>query len=218
MRRRTRSPASPRACARRARGSARPIAPSSGSTARTTCAAGTPTRDRLGTASVSSCSCLVTSSSYCEANPVALPPGRARLRTNPSATGSTRTTKTIGIVRVARCAAMIAGVPETTMTSTLARTRSAARSCSRSVRPSAHRNSMVIVWPSIQPRSRSPRRSASTCGADVAALPLPRKPIRAGFAGCACERRRDHRRARRQRRTFADRSRLITFRRAIVEP
>jgi len=42
--------------------------------------------------------------------PVALPPGRARLATRPSRTGSSPTPKTIGIVVVAALAASAAGV------------------------------------------------------------------------------------------------------------
>ena len=42
--------------------------------------------------------------------PVALPPGRARLATRPSLTGSSPTPKTIGIVAVAALAASVAHV------------------------------------------------------------------------------------------------------------
>ena len=42
---------------------------------------------RCGIASFSSCNCLVISSSNCEASPVRLPPGRARLCTKPSGNG-----------------------------------------------------------------------------------------------------------------------------------
>src|SRR4029453_2063389 len=51
----------------------------------------------------------------------------------------------MGIVPVARFAAWLAGVPYVTMTSTLRRTRSAARPGSRSYLPSAHRDSIFDV-------------------------------------------------------------------------
>src|SRR5262249_11555572 len=44
-------------------------------------------------------------------NPVALPPGRARLLTIPAPTGSATTRKTIGIVRGSLCTATVAVVP-----------------------------------------------------------------------------------------------------------
>ncbi len=59
-------------------------------------------------------------------NPVALPPGRARLLTKPSPTGSTTITKTIGIVWVACSIGGTAGLPETRMTSGASAANSAA--------------------------------------------------------------------------------------------
>ena len=64
--------------------------------------------------------------------PVTLPPGRLRLATRPSLTGSSPTPKTIGIVAVAALAASAAGVPVATITATWRRTRSAASAGSRS--------------------------------------------------------------------------------------
>jgi hypothetical protein len=58
----------------------------------------TPTRFALGTRSCSSPSRFAVSSVMKELIPVALPPGRARLATRPSRTGSSLETKTIGIV------------------------------------------------------------------------------------------------------------------------
>src|SRR5262245_56440548 len=60
------------------------------------------------------------------------PPGRARLATRPTPTGSLLAPRTIGIVLVAFLAANPAGVPAVTITSTFWRTRSAARSPRRS--------------------------------------------------------------------------------------
>src|SRR5947199_2014080 len=49
-------------------------------------------------------------SAFIEVIPVALPPGRLRLVTRPSSTGSAPTAKTIGVVEVAALAATAAGV------------------------------------------------------------------------------------------------------------
>src|SRR3972149_5269779 len=120
-------------------------------------------------------------------SPVTFPLGRARLATSPLATGSPAATMTIGIVRVTCLAAVGPGVPALTMTSTLSRTRSAARWVSRSSLPSAHRYSMARFRPSTQPRSRSPCRKAwRRCGA-VEAVADPRSPTRYTFAAlCSC--------------------------------
>jgi hypothetical protein len=48
-----------------------------------------------------------------------LPPGRARRAMNPEPTGSPTDTMTMGMVDVARRAAVVAGVAHATMTSTL---------------------------------------------------------------------------------------------------
>src|SRR5262249_52986439 len=50
-------------------------------------------------------------------NPVTLPPGRARLATKPSPTGSPTSANTIGIVRVCRYTAAVAGVVHAKITS-----------------------------------------------------------------------------------------------------
>ena len=66
--------------------------------------------------------------------PVRLPPGRARLATRPSLTGSSPTTKTMGIVVVAALAANAAAVlPVVAITATCRRTNSAASAGSRSI-------------------------------------------------------------------------------------
>src|SRR5438094_329825 len=86
-------------------------------------------------------------SSFWVANPVAFPPGRARLATRPSLTGSVMIGMTIGIAVVA-CLAATAAWLLATMTSTLRRTKSAARPGRRSSLPSAHRYSMLTFRPS----------------------------------------------------------------------
>ena len=66
--------------------------------------------------------------------PVRFPPGRARLATRPSLTGSSPTTKTMGIVVVAALAADAARMPPiATITATWRRTSSAASAGSRSI-------------------------------------------------------------------------------------
>src|SRR5260370_40597697 len=68
--------------------------------------------------------------------PVMFPPGRAKLDSTPSRTGSPLNAMTIGTVVVARFTAHTAG-PKAMITSTLRATSSAARSGSRSGTPSA---------------------------------------------------------------------------------
>ncbi len=85
-----------------------------------------------GSSSCSSPSRLVPVSTLMALIPVTLPPGRLRLATRPSWTGSPPVRKTIGIVVVAALAASTdADVPGVTMTATRRRTRSAANSGSR---------------------------------------------------------------------------------------
>ena len=78
-------------------------------------------------------------------SPVIFPPGRARLDTSPSPTGSEAPAVTMGIVELAFIAILIAG-PTVTMTSTLRATNSAARFGSRSSLPSAYRYSMTTFF------------------------------------------------------------------------
>ena len=65
----------------------------------------TATRVAAGTSSRRSSSRFATNSSLKKLMPVRLPPGRARLATRPSLTGSSATVKTMGIVVVAALAA-----------------------------------------------------------------------------------------------------------------
>src|SRR5438034_1000793 len=99
---------------------------------------------------------------------VTLPPGRARLATRPTLTGSPTPTTTTGMVMVAFLAARAAGVPQAaSSTSTLPRTRSAASSGNRSGFPSAQRYSNATCRPSRWPRSRSPSRKGSRDGSEA---------------------------------------------------
>src|SRR5262249_11920173 len=78
-----------------------------------------------------------------------LPPGRARLVTKPSLTGSSPVMKTMGIVGVAPLAATTAGGPPTVAnTATCRRTNSAANAGSRSIMFSAERYSITTFSPS----------------------------------------------------------------------
>ena len=120
-----------------------------------------PTRESLRSASLSSSSLLVFTSGDKLEKPVTLPPGRARLATKPKPTGSLVFVITMGMVVVAFFAANAGGVPETTIRSTLRRTKSAANSGRRSGFPSANRYSMVIFFPSIHPSLSSSWRNAS---------------------------------------------------------
>src|SRR6187431_2536105 len=67
-------------------------------------------RTAAGTNSCRISSRLATSSELKKLIPVRLPPGRARLVTRPSRTGSSATAKTIGIVTVAALAAIVVAV------------------------------------------------------------------------------------------------------------
>src|SRR5262249_17611948 len=84
-----------------------------------------------GSSSRTSSKCFATSSALKMLMPVRLPPGRARLGTRPSLTGSSATEKTMGIVVVASFAAE-AALAMATITPTGRRTNSAASSGSRS--------------------------------------------------------------------------------------
>jgi hypothetical protein len=61
-----------------------------------------------------------------KANPVILPPGRAKVSTKPLLTGSTTVTNTIDTVRVACCNAATLGLPADRMTSGASTLNSAA--------------------------------------------------------------------------------------------
>ena len=143
-----------------------------------------PTRASLGTASLSISSLLVFSSVAKLESPVTLPPGRARLATKPAPTGSAAFAITMGMVVVAFFAANAGRVPETTIRSTLRRTRSAASSGRRSGFCSANRYSMVIFFPSIHPSLLSSCRNASTRTALPEAVLASRKPMRKIFPAC----------------------------------
>ena len=104
----------------------------------------TATRTALGTNSCRSASRFAANSLEKKLIPVRLPPGRARLATRPSLTGSSPTPKTIGIVVVAALAASAAWLPASVaITATRRRTKSAASAGRRSNWPSSQWYSIV---------------------------------------------------------------------------
>jgi hypothetical protein len=117
-------------------------------------------------------------------NPVAFPPGRARLSTRPAATGSPTMAMTMGIVRVAFLSVLAGGVPAVTITSTCDLTSSEARSGSRSTRSCPHFHSMATVLPSRYPRSRRPSTNAWVRAAKDVGVPNRRTPIRGTLWDC----------------------------------
>ena len=81
--------------------------------------------------------------------PVALPPGRARVETRPSLTGSSPTPNTIGIVVVAALAAIAVWVPPgVAITVTRQLTMSAISAGKRSYWPRNQWYSTLTFWPS----------------------------------------------------------------------
>jgi hypothetical protein len=99
----------------------------------------TATRETPGSVSLTRSSRFAASSGKRLADPVTFPPGRMRFAARPWPTGSESAMPTMGIVAVACFEAWVAGAATATMTSTLSRTSSAARSGSRSNLPSAKR-------------------------------------------------------------------------------
>src|SRR5262249_40089902 len=78
----------------------------------------TPTRTAPGCNSCNNPSCFAPSSAVTNATPVTLLPGRLRLATRPSLTGSAPLAKTIGIVVVAALATIDEGVSCAAITDT----------------------------------------------------------------------------------------------------
>src|SRR5262245_55821226 len=109
----------------------------------------TAIRTALGAKSCRTPSRLATTSADLRLMPVALPPGRARLVTRPSLTGSSATPKTIGIVLVAALAARAPLLkPGVAMTATWRPTRSDMRDARRPYWPSSQWYSTITFWPS----------------------------------------------------------------------
>ena len=105
-----------------------------------------------------------------------LPPGRARLLTNPSPSASALAPMTIGIDLVASLAARVAEEDPVRMMSTLRCTSSVASPNSRSCSPSAYRDSKRMFCPSTHPRSRNTLWNAANCARAISALLGERNP------------------------------------------
>src|SRR5262249_7861233 len=88
--------------------------------------------DALGTNSCRIPSSLATNGTTVKTTPVILPPGRLRLATKPTLTGSAPMTNIMGVVAVTALLACAASVPAPTIAATCRRTRSAAGLGSRS--------------------------------------------------------------------------------------
>ena len=104
----------------------------------------------VGTNSRSNSSRFGPSSTFKLLTPVRLPPGRFKLVTRPSCTGSKPVSNTIGIVLVATLAATASAL-FAAITVTWRRTRSAANAGSRSYWPSAQRYWAGCLTPSTSP-------------------------------------------------------------------
>jgi hypothetical protein len=142
-------------------------------------------RARPGTISRNNSSRLLTVSVCWTDRPVTLPPGRDRLATRPVPTGSVCKANTMGMTVVACFAAMTGPPDHVIMTSTLSRTKSAAISAKRSVRPSAQRYSIATFRFSIQPSSRSRCTKAATHWLAADGVAAPKKPMVGSFVCCA---------------------------------
>src|SRR5262249_16420319 len=144
----------------------------------------TPMREAPGTSSCSSANRFATNSPVKKLMPVAWHPGRLRLPTKPTLTGSSPTPKTIGMAEVAACTARttVGGLPGMAMITTRRR-KSAANSGMRSYRPSAQRYSIATFCPSTKPISLRSLRKAAKESTEVSSAPNPRNPI-TGIAGC----------------------------------
>ena len=94
------------------------------------------------------------------------PLGRSSRGTRPLATGSLTLAKTIGIVRVSRWRAAVAGVPAVTMMSGCSPTNSCASARIRLVSSPYHRRSIRTLRPSAQPKPASACVNAETKGFD----------------------------------------------------
>src|SRR5262249_36160914 len=120
----------------------------------------TATRVRPGAISLSSSNHFPLMPYSVKLNPVALPPGRAKLSTKPPPTGSPTFTNTIGTARVASSKGGKLGLPVARMTSGASAISSAAYLRTSSVLV-GQRVSMRTLWPSIQPNFSSPPRNAA---------------------------------------------------------
>ena len=144
--------------------------------------ASTPINVALGASWRSSASRLVPSVSEKNTTPVMLPPGRLRLVTRPSLTGSPPLANTIGTV-VVTVLATRAEIAFATITATWLLIKSEINAGSRSFCPSAERYSTATSRPSTKPTSLRPCRNAVTKWGTLASVALRRNPT-TGIFGC----------------------------------
>lgn len=135
-------------------------------------------RARRETISLSSSSRLPVNSSVMLVKPVRLSLGRAKLSTNPFATGSPRPVPTMGIVLVAFLAAWASLMPPLMMTSGLRLSSSAASAGRRSIL-FLKRSSIDMIWP------RYSRSFAAPCSISQSSVTdheiLPTRNLFGGF-------------------------------------
>src|SRR5262245_31108100 len=149
----------------------------------------TATRATDGTNSRRSSSCFAVNSPLTLLTPVRLPPGRARLATRPSLTGSSLRRDTMGMLAVAAFAGRAAGV-FTAITFTRCRTKSAASSGSRS---------KLILTPAVHDRDVFSFDKASILQAPMECAQAVRECLRRRAVEEAYGRHRRLLRARRER-------------------
>ena len=122
--------------------------------------------------------------------PVALPPGRERLSTNPEPTGSGTFANTIGIILVAWSNGPTLAPPVATRTSGASVTSSAAYLRMSSALPAPQRYSTRKLRPSAQPKCCKPCRNAAMvawpCGSSAASpVSTPMRRVCATCWACA---------------------------------
>jgi hypothetical protein len=127
---------------------------------------------------------LVPSSLVMKTTPVKLAPGRLRLATRPSRTGSLPVANTTGVAVAAALAARAPAVLAT-ITAAFRLIKSANRSGSRSSRPSAQRCSIATLRPSTKPASSGPD-AAQPIGDDLSRLPKKSAELACAEFGCFC--------------------------------
>src|SRR5262245_46170695 len=136
--------------------------------------------------------CLISSSHFALTlyskliNPVALPPGRARLSTKPAPTGSGTCTNTIGTVRVACNNGPVIAPPAARMTSGASAANSAACLRILSASPPPQRYSIRTLRPSVQPNCCNPSRNAAKRACPSASSAMPASAPMWRMRCCAC--------------------------------
>src|SRR6266581_3148695 len=128
-------------------------------------------------------------------NPVTLPPGRAKLATKPSPTGSDIDTNTIGMLRVCPSRVATTGLEWATITSGRNSTSSLANFHTSTGSSGAQRYSIPRLLPSSHPSPRSPRCNAATLdrACESRAASSIKTPIRRTRLSCCARAASGHR-------------------------